>query len=101
MWYFIEVLVVCLTFYEPAHKPSSAFTDRSCVDPFYYYLCFTFVFLILSCRFLVITCLERTDILALLCMMFLCVFVTFPYGVSGQVWYLIVSIPDLRLVSFN
>ena len=25
---------------------------------------------------------------------FLC-FVTFPYGVSGQVWYLIVSIPDL------
>ena len=27
--------------------------------------------------------------------MFYCVFVTFPYGILGQVWYLIVSIPDL------
>ena len=26
--------------------------------------------------------------------MFNCVFVTFPYGILGQVWYLIVSIPD-------
>ena len=26
---------------------------------------------------------------------FNCVFVTFPYGILGQVWYLIVSIPDL------
>ena len=24
-----------------------------------------------------------------------CLLVTFPFGVSGQVWYLIVSIPDL------
>ena len=24
-----------------------------------------------------------------------CVFVTFPCGIQGQVWYLIVSIPDL------
>ena len=24
-----------------------------------------------------------------------CVFVIFPYGILGQVWYLIVSIPDL------
>ena len=28
-------------------------------------------------------------------MMFYCVFVTFPCGILGQVWYLIVSIPDL------
>ena len=27
--------------------------------------------------------------------MFSCVFVTFPYGVLGQVWHLILSIPDL------
>ena len=27
--------------------------------------------------------------------MFSCVFITFPCGVLGQVWYLIVSIPDL------
>ena len=27
---------------------------------------------------------------------FLCVFVTFPYDVPGQIWYFIVLIPDLR-----
>ena len=31
----------------------------------------------------------------LLFVMFNCVFVTFPYGIQGHVWYLIVSIPDL------
>ena len=51
---------------------------------------------------LVITCLEKADLLALLCLRFLCVFVTFPYGVLGKVWYLIVSIPDLcLLLSFD
>ena len=29
-----------------------------------------------------------------------CVLVTFPYGVLGQVWYLIESIPDLCLLSY-
>ena len=43
----------------------------------------------------VVTCWEKADLLALLYMMFSCVFVTFPYGVSGQVWYFIVLIPDL------
>ena len=32
--------------------------------------------------------------------LFSCVFVTFPYGVLGQVWYLIVSIPDLCQLSY-
>ena len=37
----------------------------------------------------------------LLFVMFNCVFVTFPCNVLGQVWYLIVSIPDLcRLYYF-
>ena len=31
----------------------------------------------------------------LLFVMFYCVFVTFPYGILGPVWYFIVSIPDL------
>ena len=31
----------------------------------------------------------------LLFVMFNCVFVTFPCGILGQLWYLIVSIPDL------
>ena len=30
----------------------------------------------------------------------LCVFVTFSYGVLGQVWYLIVWIPDLCLLPY-
>ena len=65
------------------------------------HLCFVFV--MLSCPFLflsvhcslVATCWERADLLALLYVLFYCVFVTFPCGVLGQVWYLIVSIPDL------
>ena len=48
---------------------------------------------------LVVTCWERADLLALLCVTFSCAFVTFPYGVLGHVWYLIVSIPDLCLLS--
>ena len=36
---------------------------------------------------------------SLVCDVFLC-FVTFPDGVLGQVWYLIVSIPDLCLLSY-
>ena len=47
-----------------------------------------------------VTCLERADLMALLCVMFSCVFVAFPYGVLGQVWYLIVLIPDLCLLPY-
>ena len=36
----------------------------------------------------------------LLLVMFHCVFVTFPCGILGQVWYLIVSIPDLCHLSY-
>ena len=43
---------------------------------------------------LVVTCLERADLL-LSFVMFYWVFVTVPCGILGQVWYLIVSIPDL------
>ena len=43
---------------------------------------------------LVVTCWERTDLLAFLCVMFSCFFVL------GQVWYLIVSIPDLCLLPY-
>ena len=32
--------------------------------------------------------------------MFHCVFVTFPFGILGQVWYLIVSIPDRCHLSY-
>ena len=36
----------------------------------------------------------------LLFVMFNCVFVTFPCGILGQVWYLIVYIPDLCRLSY-
>ena len=49
---------------------------------------------------LVVTSWERAGLLALLCVMFPRVFVTFPCVVLGQVWYLIVSIPDLCLVPY-
>ena len=66
------------------------------------YLCFLFV--VCSCLFighsLVVTCLERAGLLALLCVMFYCVFVTFACDVLGQVWCLIVPISDLCLLSY-
>ena len=63
------------------------------------YLCFVFVFAILSCVScsLVVTCSERADHLALLCVgIFLC-YCHLSSGFLCQVWYLIVSIPDLSL----
>ena len=36
---------------------------------------------------LVVICWEKADLLSLLFKMFPCVFVTFPYGVLGSVWY--------------
>ena len=51
-------------------------------------------------RYLVITCCERANLLALLFVMFSCVFVTFPCGVLGQVWYFIESMPDLCLLLY-
>ena len=50
------------------------------------------------------TCWERTDLLSLLyivCVVSWC-FVTFPYGVPSQVWFLVVSISDpCRLPFFD
>ena len=42
--------------------------------------------------------LGKANLLELLFVMFSCVFVTFPYGVIGQVWYMSVLIPDLCLL---
>ena len=50
---------------------------------------------------LVVASWERANLLALLYMMFSCVYVTFPCRVLGQVWYLIVLIPDLCFVMVN
>ena len=47
-----------------------------------------------------VTCWERDGLLAILYVMFYCVFVTFPCGVLSQVWYLIALIPDLCLLTY-
>ena len=46
-----------------------------------------------------VTCLERADLLALVGDVY-CIFVTFTCGILGQVWYLIVSFPDLCRLSY-
>ena len=48
---------------------------------------------------LVVTCWERADLLVLVGDVY-CIFVTFPCGILGQVWYLIVSFPDLCRLSY-
>ena len=53
----------------------------------------------MSC-ILVVICWEKADLLALLYVTFCCVLITFPYGVLGQVWYLIVSMPDRCIVPY-
>ena len=60
-------------------------------------LCYTVVSVHSS---LVITCWEKAGLLAHLCVMFSCVFVTFPCGIPSQVWYLVVSIPNLCLLPY-
>ena len=66
------------------------------------YVCFVFVchtVLSVPCSLVVIRW-EMNDLLALLYVTFSCVFDTFPYGVLGQVWYLIEYFPDLCLLPY-
>ena len=51
------------------------------------------------CCCIVVNCWEEADLLVLV---FDCIFVTFPCGLLGQVWYLLILIPDLcRLSDFR
>ena len=65
------------------------------------YLCFVFV--MLSCLFIAASWspAEKGPTSWLSCVLYFIVFfVTFPFGVLCQVWYLIVSIPDLCLFTY-
>ena len=91
----LRVRLVSLNMFKPS---SDFFADHSkavlLLRILFCYLCVMFVFVMLSsanCS-LVITCWERVDLLALLCVVLSCVFVTFPYYIPGQVWYLILSV---------
>ena len=60
------------------------------------------MFVMLSCLFIAALwspAEKGANLLALLYVMFSCVFVTFLCGILGQVWYLTVSIPDLCLLT--
>ena len=50
---------------------------------------------------LVVACWKGAGLLVLLCVMVSRVFASFPYGVLGQAWYLIVWVTDLCLLSFS
>ena len=69
-------------------------TDSWSLHP--YLLCHAFVSV--NCC-LVATCWEKADLLALVCDVY-CDFITFPYSILRQVWYLIVSIPDHSCLSY-
>ena len=86
-------------------KPSSNFLLNCSKAVFllwiiFCYLCFAFIFVLRVPCSLVVTCWEIADFFALLFARFSCVFVTFPYDVLGQVWYLIVAIPDICLLTY-
>ena len=63
------------------------------------FVCLSYFLSVLSAWRL--TASKRADLLAVLYVMFLfsCVLLLSPYDVLGQVWYLIVPIPDLCLLS--
>ena len=74
-------------------KPASEFIRRSKAVLLFWifllfmvYVCLYFTGLSVLCS-LVVTCLERDDLLALLCVLLSCVFVTLLYDVSGWVLY--------------
>ena len=79
---------------------SSVLFGKICVD----HLCFFFVscvsraFTSFHCC-LMVTCWDRADGLALVGDVY-CIFVTLLCGILDQVWYLIVSFPDLCHLSY-
>ena len=81
---FVSVRLVPLNLFKPS---GILFTDRAYLL-FMFHVCLFLFCVALSffilCR-LVISCLERGDLLALLFVMFSCVLVTFSYVVPGQV----------------
>ena len=66
---------------------------------FYVFRVFTMPLCVSVYMCLVVTCWERADLLPLVCGVWLWV-CHFPRGILGQVWYLIVSIPDLCTLTY-
>ena len=68
------------------------------MDLLFFVSCVSHAFASVHCC-LVVTGRERADPLALVCDVY-CDFVTFPFCILGQVWYLIVSVPDPCCLSY-
>ena len=86
-------------------SPPVFFTDRSkavlLLWIFYVFICLVFAMSLCASVYmcLVVTCWENADLLALVCGVLLWV-CHFPIGILGQVWYLVVSIPDLCILTY-
>ena len=90
---------MCISFSQNAPSPACLFEMK--VAKGINNVCYlSFVFVMLSCILIAVTCLEMANLLALLCLMFYCVVVTFPCGVLGRMWHLIVSMSDLCLLIY-
>ena len=81
-------------FYWP-FQGGTSFVDLLC------FFCLVFAMLLWASvnMCLVVTCWERAGLLALVCGVQLGV-CHFPIGILGQVWYLIISIPDLCTLTY-
>ena len=64
----------------------------------YFVSCVSHAFWSVHCCF-VVNCWGRADLLALVGDVN-CIFVTFPCGILGQLWYMIVSFPNLCQLSY-
>ena len=71
------------------------------MDLLWVFFCIVFAMSLCASGYMcfVVTCWERADLLALVCGVY-CELVTFPIGILGQVWYLIVSISDLCTLTY-
>ena len=88
-WRRITCWIPPVKYFTDSSKAVLFFMDLVCV------FCLVFVMPLCAPVYLclVVTCWERADLLALVA--YYCEFVTLLLGILGQVWYLIVSIPDL------
>ena len=68
------------------------------MDHLFFLSCVSHAFASVHCC-LVVTCWERANLLALVGDVYR-IFVTLPCGIMGQVWYLIVSSPDICRLSY-
>ena len=98
-WYFHETCresswsPPVIYFYWP-FQGGTSFVDHLCYSCLVFFHAFAsgYCCLVVSWR-------EKADLLALVCDVY-CDFVTFPFGILRQVWYLTVSIPDPSCLSY-